>query len=166
MDDTYFFHQTPPALAAQLVASLQLEPTDRLYEPFRGEGAFYDAFPAENPKDWSELCKGRDFKDYTGEYDWVITNPPFKLDTSGRRVNAFWYLLDYYTQRAQKGVAFLANDSCFCTLTPARIQELRTRGWYLKSLQVCNVKKWRGRYFFIILTREPSNLLTPILGTF
>jgi hypothetical protein len=167
MDETtYLFHQTPAALATRLLATLPLIPTDRLYEPFRGEGAFYNAFPAANPRDWSELREGRDYKDYGGEYDWVITNPPFRLDTSGRRVNAFWYLLDYYTHRAQKGVAFLANDRCFCTLTPARIKGLQERGWYIRSLTVSSVKKWRGRYFFIVLTREPTDFVSRIDGTF
>ena len=165
-DAIYLFHQTPPALATRLLATLPLIPTDRLYEPFRGEGAFYNAFPAANPRDWSELREGRDYKDYVGEYDWVITNPPFRLDTSGRRVNAFWHLLDYYTQRAQKGVAFLANDQCLGTLTPGRIKELRERGWFIQSLTVTSVKKWRGRYYFIVLTREPSDFVNRIDGTF
>jgi hypothetical protein len=167
MDDTtYLFHQTPAELATRLVATLPLEPTDVLYEPFRGEGAFFNAFPAENPREWSEIREGRNYKDHTGEYDWVITNPPFTIDSGAKRVNAFWFFLDYYTSRARKGVAFLANDSCFCTLTPGRIKLLRDRGWYVKNLTVCSIKKWRGRYFFIVLTRTPCDTLGWIDGNF
>ena len=163
--ETYLFHQTPKELARELLTYLSLAPTDRLYEPFKGEGAFYDSFPAINPKDWSELEEGRDYKDHEGEYEWVITNPPFRLDTGGQRVNSFWFLLDYYTQRAKKGVAFLANDSCFCTLTPKRIKVLEERGWGISKVVVCNVKKWRGRYFFIVLTKGPS-IFKAVQGTF
>jgi hypothetical protein len=155
-EETYYFHQTPVELAKQLIPTIPLLPTDRLYEPFKGEGAFFDHFPAENPKDWSEIKLGRDYKDYTGEYDWVLTNPPFRLDGENGRVNAFWYLLDYYTDRAKKGVAFLAMDSCLGTLTPKRLAALAAKGWGVQKLVVCSVKKWRGRYFWIILEKKPS----------
>lgn len=163
--ETYLFHQTPVELAKKLLAYLSIQPTDRLYEPFKGEGAFYNSFPAINPKDWSELEEGRDYKDHEGDYEWVITNPPFRLDTDGKRVNSFWFLLDYFTQRAKKGIAFLGNDRCFCTLTPRRLEILANRGWGITKVVVCSVKKWRGRYFFIVLEKRPG-AFSGIQGTY
>ena len=153
-DPTYYLHQTPSDLARDLVAMLNISPDDILCEPFKGEGAFFNAFPPSNPSVWAELVEGRDYTDISGAFDWVITNPPFRLDTGSRRVNSFWYLLDYYTQRARKGVAFLANDRCFCTLTPRRMALLKERGWSIRKVVVCSVKKWRGRYFFIVLEKS------------
>ena len=156
-DDTYFFHQTPAELARDLITFLPIAPTDRLYEPFKGEGAFYNAFPEENPKHWAEITEGRDYETDTTEYDWVITNPPFCLITNGKKVNSFWFLLDYYTQRAKKGVAFLANDRCFSTLTPKRMKLLEDRGWSITKSIVSSVKKWRGRYYFFVVEKKPSS---------
>ena len=164
--DPYMFHQTPAELAKELVGFVDLSDTDVLCEPFRGEGAFYNAFPAVNPKLWGEIKKGVDYRDISGGYDWVITNPPFRLETGGKRVNAFWYLLDYYTQRARKGVAFLANDRCFATLTPRRVDLLKTRGWGIQRIVVCSVKKWRGRYFFVILTRTGDSFFNHLLTNY
>jgi hypothetical protein len=155
-DDTYFLHQTPGNLARDLIQTLPLCETDVLYEPFRGEGAFFNHFPAVNPKDWSEIIEGRDYKDFVGEYDWVITNPPFQLETGSKRVNSFWFLLDYYTKRARKGVAFLANHRCFSVLTPKRMKELNESGWNITNITVCTVKKWAGRYYFITIEKKPS----------
>ena len=155
-EDTYLFHQTPSDLAKELLTHISIQPQDRLYEPFKGEGAFYNNFPAVNQKEWSEITQGRDYKDFEGEYDWVITNPPFRLETDGKRVNAFWFLLDYFTRKAKKGIAFLGNDSCFCTLTPKRMKILEDRGWGITKVVVCSVKKWRGRYFFIVLEKKPG----------
>lgn len=162
---TYLFHQTPKDCAKHLVQQLELSQEDILLEPFRGEGAFYDAFPAQNPKLWAELEKGIDYRTIAEPYDWVITNPPFQLDTGGKRVNSFWFLIDYYTQRARKGIAFLANDRCFCTLTPKRIQTLQERGWGITKMIVTSIKKWRGRYFFIILQKKPS-VITALLENY
>lgn len=165
-NDTYFFHQTPDQLASDLIAHLDIDPSDKLYEPFRGESAFYNAFPTSNNREWTEITEGRDYKDYTGEYDWVITNPPFRLETGTKRINAFWYLLDYYTQRAKKGVAFLANDRCFSSLTPKRVKQLSDRGWYITKLIVCSIKKWRGRYYFFVVEKRQTDTVGCLLTNY
>jgi len=157
--ETYDLHQTPRELAKDLLKFVPLVEGDRVVEPFKGEGAFYDVFPASVSKDWAELEQGKDYKELTGEYDWVITNPPFQLETGKKRVNSFWFLLDYYTQRAKKGIAFLGNDRCFSTLTPRRQALLKERGWRMTKVVVCSVKKWRGRYFFFVLQKEGQGFM-------
>lgn len=42
----------------------------------KGTGAFYDQCDAET-KDWCELSEGKDFMDYEGQVDWIVTNPPW-----------------------------------------------------------------------------------------
>lgn len=151
----YEFHQTPPALARDLIATLPLLPTDVLYEPFKGEGSFYDNFPAANPKDWAEITKGREFRAYTPpDYDWVISNPPFKVDDFGKKGNAIFPLIEHFIARAKKGVAFLVSDYGLGTLTRTRRNVLRASGWDITKITMCDVKKWRGRYYFIVL--QPS----------
>ena len=153
-NEVYHFHQTPKDCAKDLMAFITLLPGDKVVEPFKGEGAFYDAFPDYVEKDWAELEQGKNYTDISGDYDWVITNPPFRLETGTKRVNSFWFLLDYYTQRAKKGIAFLGNDTCFSTLTPRRQNILKERGWKITKVVVCSIKKWRGRYFFFVLQKE------------
>jgi hypothetical protein len=83
-----------------------------------------------------------------------------------KRENAFWKLLKYYTERANKGIAFLGNDYCFGTLTPKRLRELNESGWFIHSISCCSVKKWRGRYFWIILQNKPCEFYKYINGNF
>lgn len=162
--ETYHFHQTPKELAKDLIPFVPLVEGDIVAEPFRGEGAFYDNFPSFVEKVWAELEQGKDYTTLTN-YDWVITNPPFRLDT-GSKMNSFWYLLDYYSTRAKKGIAFLGNDSCFSTLTPKRQAILKERGWKMTKVVVCSVKKWRGRYFFFILQKEGDNFFHYLLNNY
>jgi hypothetical protein len=155
MDNTnYIFHQTPKDCARDLITYVPLEVGDIVLEPFKGEGAFYDCFPSYVIKLWAEKEKGIDYRDISNNYDWVITNPPFRLETDGKRVNAFWFILDYYSTRAKKGIAFLGNDACFGTLTPRRMKILEERGWGITKVVISSIKKWRGRYFFIILEKK------------
>lgn len=167
-DDVYLFHQTPGELAEVLMTYCDICSGDILCEPFRGEGAFYNMFPAENPKVWAEIQQGIDYTSLTEPVDWVITNPPFRFETTtpGRRVNSFYVALNHFTKLARKGVAFLTNDKCFSCLTPRRIMLLQQDGWFLHKIIVCGVKKWRGRYFFIIFKRQPSSFFSTITHTF
>lgn len=163
----YEFHQTPAALAKDLIATLPLLPTDKLYEPFKGEGAFYDNFPEANPKDWAEITKGRDFRTHETTYDWVISNPPFRVDDFGtKKGNAIFPLIDYFTDRATKGVAFLVNDQGLGTLTRNRRQVLRAKGWDITNITMCEVKKWRGRYYFITFQPSQQTCLSFLPGAY
>jgi hypothetical protein len=162
-DDRYTLHQTPPALASAILRKYEfvLNDDDCIYEPFRGEGAFFHAFPDRCKSIWSEHEEGKDYTSET-EYDWVITNPPFRLEGHDGVRNAFWELTDYFTSRAKKGVIFLANEVCFHSLTPIRQRLLLAKGWGLTHISMVNVKKWRGRYFVLVF--QPTT--TPIIHAF
>ena len=165
-DDEYLFHQTPKELAKDLMQFIPIQPTDILLEPFKGEGAFFENFPASNPKLFAEIEEGIDFRDIKQPYDWVISNPPFKLDIGGSRVNKFWFLLEYYMERANKGIAFLGNDYCLSTITPKRQAIIKERNWGITQVVVCSIKKWRGRYFFIILEKNKPSVFQHLIKNY
>lgn len=166
--EVYYFHQTPVDAAIELLKHVDLVEGDKVLEPFKGEGAFYDNLPNFVEKDWTEIMEGRDYKDYDKEMDWVISNPPFRLEEAdGKRVNAFYYLLNYYAGKVKKGIAFLGNDYCLGTLTPKRLKELKeNHNLYIHKIRVCNIKKWRGRYYFIIFKKGPCDFYDCIDGNF
>jgi len=162
--ENYLFHQTPSSLAIELIKEINILETDIVLEPFKGEGAFFDNLPTCQ-KEWCEITQGRDWLSYTDKVDWVISNPPFRLDNGIKRENAFFKILLHYSKQVNKGIAFLGNDYCLSTLTPKRIQQLKENGLYLHNIVVCSVKKWRGRYFFMIFKKEPSTFYKAINGT-
>ena len=167
MGEVYLFHQTPFELAKDLLKDFPFEDGDTVLEPFKGEGAFYNNFPDNVIKEWCEIEEGKDYTEYTGQIDWVITNPPFRLeDSNGKRVNSFWFLLNYYKDKVNKGICFLANDYCLGTLTPIRLKILNESGLYLTKITVANVKKWRGRYYFITFTRTENVFYKYLIGSY
>ena len=44
-DDVYYFHQTPTSVAKEIIDSIDWKDGEVVYEPFKGEGAFYDQLP-------------------------------------------------------------------------------------------------------------------------
>lgn len=166
-NEIYNFHQTPAELAADLMRFIPFQLDDRCYEPFAGKDAFFNAFPKSMRTDWSEITRGRDYKDYNKEYDWVITNPPFKIpNEKGVLKNAIFPLLLYFAARTKKGIAFLVSDYGFNSLTPVRIAKMEALGFYLQSLTTCAVKEWRGRYYMMVWSKTPTNFLTCLTKTY
>jgi hypothetical protein len=165
--EEYYFHQTPEELCKELIKKIDIEHGDSLLEPFKGEGNFYNNFPTNTINHYCEIEEGLDFRTFNNIVDWVITNPPFKMvDEKYKKVNSFYYLLNYYTNKVTKGICFLGNDFCLATLTPKRIKELNDKGLYLHKIIVCNIKKWRGRYFFMIFKKQSSNFIDYIDKSF
>ncbi|OUX44535.1 MAG: hypothetical protein CBE21_00715 [Proteobacteria bacterium TMED261] len=68
---------TNPNTAKWIVDYFQ--PTGKMLEPCRGDGAFYNELQNHGDTDWCELTEGKDFLDYNGKVDWIITNPPFSI---------------------------------------------------------------------------------------
>jgi hypothetical protein len=162
-DDTYYFHQTPNELAKQLIKFIPFDNDDKVLEPFKGEGSFYNNFPDNVQKDFCEIEEGLDYKDYDKEIDWVISNPPFKINDK----NSVFPLTKFYANKVKKGIAFLVSDYGLCTLTPIRLKELNeTYGLFIHKIIVCSIKKWRGRYFFIIFKKQLCEFYTYIEGNF
>jgi len=165
-DETYYFHQTPETLAIELIKKIPILETDIVHEPFKGEGSFYNNFP-KCKKVYSEIAENKDYRDYTDKIDWVITNPPFRLENDkGKLVNSFFPLLEYYADKVDKGVAFLGNDYCFSTLTPLRMKRLNEMGLYLQGYTICNIRKWRGRYFFMIFTKKKNDNINYLIENY
>ena len=158
-DDFYYLEQTPEALCKELIKHIpDLKSGDLVFEPFSGEGNWIKSLTEYNTIT-TEIEHGTDYRSINLEetlIDWVITNPPYRIlmegeETEGKRENAFINLANYFAGKTNKGFAFLLNDKCFSALTPPRLKKLyEEKGVYIHKIVVCSVKKWRGRYFFII----------------
>ena len=156
--ETYFFHQTPVELAKKLLTFIPFDQDDIVYEPFAGEGAFFNNLPTYTNNFSTEIEKGSCFRSHTDKVDWVLTNPPYNLELDGKKIrSSFWYLLKYFCNQSRKGVALLGNYNCLNSLNPKRLKELDSMGWYLNNIIICEVKKWRNRYFFMIFSRVKTN---------
>ena len=141
---------TPVKLARKCIASVCVEPSDLLYDPFLGTGVFFDNFPPRNRKIFSEIQLGSDFFAHTDEVDYIISNPPFSCLTR---------VLIHCAQICRKGFGLIILSTA---LTPRRIQLMQSKGFTLtKVAAVFEVKAWFGFPCFFVLferTDAPSAL--------
>ena len=65
---------TPEWAANDMI--LHFKPFGKILEPCKGNGAFANLIP---DCEWCEIKEGKDFFDYSGNVDWIISNPPYSL---------------------------------------------------------------------------------------
>lgn len=64
---------TPEWCAIDIISYFQ--PTGKILDPCRGEGAFYNNMPSGSF--FCEIQEGIDFFEWTEKVDWIISNPPY-----------------------------------------------------------------------------------------
>lgn len=65
---------TPRAIAREVVN--HFNPSGRILDPCKGNGAFADEMPG---CEWCEIREGRDFYDWKEPVDWIVSNPPYSI---------------------------------------------------------------------------------------
>lgn len=108
---------TPDYLVDKILGHLNYSGT--VLEPCMGEGAFYNKLKGE--KDWCEVSKGRDFFEYEGHVDWIITNPP-------------WSIFRPFLKKSMEvadNVAFLVTMPHWTT--KARLRDIQEAGFYIRE---------------------------------
>lgn len=162
----YYFHQSPQKLCKDLIAQIDFTDIKNVYEPFAGENNFYSQFPEGIIKHRTEIEDGLCFKDFdieANQIDTIITNPPFKLDGK----NAFFQLIMYFfNYPCVKNVYFLCNDYCFGSLTPSRRKVMEEEGIYINEITTVAVKKWRGRFYFVLFSRKHNDNFKYLLDNY
>lgn len=163
LPNKYELDQTPEALAIELLKEVPIASGDSIYEPFKGEGSFYRNFPTNCITHWSEIKEGIDYKSFEEPVDWIITNPPYRME-EGK--NCIIPLIFEFLPRVRKGIAFLCSDTIISSLTPLRRDKIKALGFHVSKITIVNVKKWRGRYYFIQITREENPSINYLMGNF
>jgi len=97
-----------------------------------------------------EIENGCDFYKWNKKVDWVVGNPPFYQG---------WLFLEKASQIANKGIAFLGNLNFWNSCLPNRFEILKKRGFYLNKIHIVQDKRWFGRYYYVIFTKEPNEFL-------
>ncbi len=117
-----------------------------IFEPFYGEGAYYNEmvkkFPSCNVI-YCEIEKGLDFFEHNENVDYIISNPPYSIIDK---------VLEKSVSLKPKEISYLIG---FHNLTPKRIEYMNKNGYFIKDIHLTKVYAWYG--ISIIITF--SNLI-------
>ena len=98
-----------------------------------------------------ELERGCDFYKWDKQVDWIVGNPPF---------HESWKFFEKALSIAQKGIAFLINNQALNSWTPRRYQLFKQEGFYLQKIHIVLDRRWFGRYYYLVFTKQPNNFVS------
>jgi len=146
------FHYTNEQMVKDLLKLIPLKKGDIILDAGSGKNkVWYKNIPEKCISFECELDDGNNFMDWDKKVDWVIGNPPFHQG---------WLFLDKASQVSNKGIAFLGNLNFWNSCLPNRFELLKERGFYLNKLHIVQDKRWFGRYYFLIFTKEPNDFIS------
>lgn len=109
--------QTPIEMAGRVAEHFR--PTGSILEPCCGDGNFLRFLPGA---DWCEIDRGRDFLQWRGRVDWIVTNPPWS------QIRVF---LNHAMTCADNIVFLMTINHIW---TAARLRDLRKHGFAIKEI--------------------------------
>jgi hypothetical protein len=147
------FHYTNEQMVKDLILLIPFKLGDSVLDAGSGKNkVWYNNLPNNLIKYECEIEDGHDFLEYTEKYDWIIGNPPFHIG---------WEFTEKAIQLANKGICWLVNNTEMNSLfTPRRQRIIREYGFYLEKIHIVSDKRWFGRYYFLIFTKNPNNFLS------
>jgi len=117
----------------------------KVLDPFRGSGAYFNLFNEYFPHskyEWCEIEAGRDFFDYTGSPDVIVSNPPYSIIER---------ILDKCFELRPRYISFLLQAH---NVTPHRIQKANANGYFVLDYTICRVSRWFGVSVIVTLSRD------------
>jgi hypothetical protein len=82
----------------------------------------------------------------------VVGNPPYHLS---------WKFTEKAMELASVGIAWLVNNQALNShFTPRRIELMQSKGFFLQKIHVVADKRWFGRYYYLIFTKNESHFLS------
>ena len=138
---------TPIELAKFHISTINCQPDNIWYDPFRNNGVYYNNYPVcITNRRWSEILKGRDFLTESIETGAVIcSNPPYSI-------------LDMVIKRCIELDPFIISLLIGVgNLTARRIEILEKAGFKIVFLHMCKVYKWYGMSYIVNFQKQNGN---------
>ena len=129
---------TPENVAIEIINRF---PTyGKILDPCRGLGVFYNNYPDSLEKNWCELSEGIDFLTHTGQYDWIITNPPWS------KMREFLI----HGMKLSDNIVYLSLFNHF--VTKRRLKDIRESGYGIREFYGLNdpPKPWPATGFQLV----------------
>jgi len=151
---------TKPQMAIDLISLVSFQDGDIVMEPCYGKGAFYDNLPNNVEKKFCEINMGKDYLDFSGEVDITLSNPPFVP----RKL--FWSFHQKAMETTKKEIYWLINISALNVFTPKRLEEMKTKGWFINGFHIVSDKRWYGRYAWVKISKTDNNIFSWTGGSY
>lgn len=147
------FNYTNEQMVKDLIKITPIKETESVLDAGSGKNKIWYKNLNNKDKFECELEDGIDYlSDWEQKIDWVIGNPPFHLG---------WKFFEKSLEIADVGIGMLGNLNFMnSTCLPNRLEKAKEKGFYLQHIHIVQDKRWFGRYFYLIFTKQENNIIS------
>lgn len=139
---------TPLELAKKQIDMIEIIENELWFDPFKNSGSYYNQFPSNIKKDWTEILEGKDFFEYNNKVDVICSNPPYSIIDK---------VLNKCIELKPKVISFLIGIG---NLTCKRIELLNKAGYGISKIHFCKVFKWYGMSIIVQFEKDKENIIS------
>ena len=136
---------TPKSLVKIHLDKFDIPNNSIIYEPFYGNGAYYDEMKIKYPSCnilFTEIDMNKDFFDFNEPVDYIISNPPYSIIDK---------VLEKSINLKPKMISYLIG---FQNITAKRIEFMNQHKYFIKDFHLTKVFKWYGMSLIITFSNE------------
>jgi hypothetical protein len=122
---------TPLTVVKNHLDLIKGKPNEIWYDPFYGKGIYHNNFPTEN-KVYTEITMNKDFFEFNDKVDLIVSNPPYSILDE---------VLKHSVELKPRIISYLLREG---SVTPKRMEYMKSQGYGLVSLYTCKVYQWYG----------------------
>jgi len=137
---------TPIPLVKKHIEMIDNKSTDVWFDPFYGEGAYYENFPEGNHH-WTEIVLKKDFFDFNTKIDIICSNPPYSIIDN---------ILKKSIELNPRIISYLIGVN---NLTTRRIEIMEKAGYGLTRIHMTKIYKWFGMSFIVVFEKDKKGIL-------
>ena len=138
---------TPVELAKKHISHIENKPDYIWYDPFRNNGSYYNNFPENNTKKWSEILDNKDFFQFNEPINVVCSNPPYSMIDK---------VLDHSVKLNPEIISYLIGVN---NLTARRVEFMEKNNYFITKLVMLKVYKWFGMSYIVIWEKNKKSIL-------
>tara|TARA_Y100001938_G_scaffold86554_1_gene118763 strand:+ start:1220 stop:1819 length:600 start_codon:yes stop_codon:yes gene_type:complete len=139
---------TPLKLSKYAIDMIDYDTNDIWYDPFKNNGSYYNQYPIECEKKYSEILENKDFFDFNENVTIICSNPPYSiLDT----------VIEKSISLKPRIIQYLIGVN---NLTARRIQMFEKHNYGLVKIHLCKVFKWYGMSVIVQFEKDKESILT------
>ena len=138
---------TPLPVALKMIDMCDIHENDKILDPSKGGGVFYNNFPNNCIKDYCEISEGIDFFNYTEKVDIIIGNPPYSL----------WNKWIEHTMKLTDKFCYIFGSFNF---TDKRLRDIVNNGYGITKFHLVKIDWWYSPSYLIVFEKNKTSILT------
>lgn len=138
---------TPIELAKNHINYIENKNDYIWYDPFKNDGSYFNNFPENNTKKWSEILYNKDFFEFNENIDVICSNPPYSIIDK---------VLEHSVKLNPKIISYLIGVN---NLTARRVEFMEKNNYFITKLVMLKVYKFFGMSYIVIWEKNKKPIL-------